>query len=799
MLKKAGRFSHSKAGRLKLLRGVAKDFVVDDFLTFSVKAWEFDSGRILTTIADHFDATLLIIRSSAKGEDEYGGRFAGMLRSESGIMSTDGMSLRTAINNVVHSFAKEGRRIRLSDQIIVQRFITSVRACGVLLTWDLQDRAYYVINYESGTGTTNQVTSGQRGETLRILRGLEIHKVPACWRKLLSAIVQIECLFPNEVLDVEFAFDEQGVLHIFQVRGLSRICAKDQWRRTRSTRRVLDKLRRQVKKLVTPSPCSGLPPTVLSDMADWNPAEMLGPTPPLLSRSLYRFLVTTSAWNSGRVSLGYTDVQPQELMVCLGGKPYIDTRVSLNSLTPQSVPLWLRKRLVSYGIDKLTRHPELHDKIEFEIAFSCLDFRIEERLQELQNAKFSATEVNLLRDRLRMFTIRLLTSADRIIEDDMARMRDMKCRQIQRSASSTNFADNLSSARSLLNECRDAAIPCFSRLARLAFVGLAFLKSLRAKNIVSASSYDSFFSSLHTIANDVHEACIRVSEERTELKSFLSEFGHLRPMTYDINSLRYDQMPMHFWLNRKRRGPYQTKRSEHIDPQTLSCIDSALRDQGIEISAQKLFAIIKSSIEAREYAKFVFTRLVSDALEHIASCGHALKLDRDEMAHMPVEELLRAAEKKNLNISELARRWRTLIQRNKKLGEMEAPTVLPPSIVNPSDLLVVRFPLTHPNFVTSHRVEGNVISAHLSKLNVRSLEDSIVLLESADPGYDWIFAHRPKGIVTKYGGAGSHMTIRCAAFDVPAAIGCGEELFERLKKAHAVLLDCQTGVVTELI
>ncbi|MDZ7717077.1 MAG: PEP-utilizing enzyme [Balneolaceae bacterium] len=78
------------------------------------------------------------------------------------------------------------------------------------------------------------------------------------------------------------------------------------------------------------------------------------------------------------------------------------------------------------------------------------------------------------------------------------------------------------------------------------------------------------------------------------------------------------------------------------------------------------------------------------------------------------------------------------------------------------------------------------------------LEGKIVLTEGADPGYDWIFLHPIKGLITKYGGAASHMTIRCAEFGLPAAIGCGEEWYSRLKDARNVELNCNNKQIRVL-
>ena len=65
------------------------------------------------------------------------------------------------------------------------------------------------------------------------------------------------------------------------------------------------------------------------------------------------------------------------------------------------------------------------------------------------------------------------------------------------------------------------------------------------------------------------------------------------------------------------------------------------------------------------------------------------------------------------------------------------------------------------------------------------------MIEGADPGYDWIFLHGIKGLITKYGGAASHMTIRCAEFGLPAAIGCGEKIFDQLRDGKKIKLDCE--------
>ena len=64
------------------------------------------------------------------------------------------------------------------------------------------------------------------------------------------------------------------------------------------------------------------------------------------------------------------------------------------------------------------------------------------------------------------------------------------------------------------------------------------------------------------------------------------------------------------------------------------------------------------------------------------------------------------------------------------------------------------------------------------------------MIENADPGFDWIFTYKIKGLITKFGGINSHMAIRCRELKIPAAIGCGEKLFSDLLKEKKIILDC---------
>ena len=63
------------------------------------------------------------------------------------------------------------------------------------------------------------------------------------------------------------------------------------------------------------------------------------------------------------------------------------------------------------------------------------------------------------------------------------------------------------------------------------------------------------------------------------------------------------------------------------------------------------------------------------------------------------------------------------------------------------------------------------------------MNNKIICISSADPGYDYIFTKRIKGLVTMFGGINSHMAIRCSELKIPAAIGVGERMFKDISNA----------------
>ena len=148
-------------------------------------------------------------------------------------------------------------------------------------------------------------------------------------------------------------------------------------------------------------------------------------------------------------------------------------------------------------------------------------------------------------------------------------------------------------------------------------------------------------------------------------------------------------------------------------------------------------------------------------------------------------------------ILDIIDQWDSQIEGRKTREYIQRFIFMPAIIFDKSDIKVVRAYTIRPNYITNLQVKGALIDLDDTKPeDCNLISDKIVLLERADPGYDWIFSKGIKGLITKFGGAASHMAIRCAELDIPAALGCGEIIFNSLRKKKIVLLDCMDNNLT---
>ena len=353
-------------------------------IRFTVGEWGADRGRVLASIqAERWSTKAVIVRSSSQNEDGAVSSQAGKYDSVLGVLGEE--RLIQAIGEVIASFGAAGSP---QDQIFVQPMLERVAVAGVAFSrLPSGGGPYYVVNYDDRSGRTDVVTAGTGDnlETFLCLRS-RTDACPAALAPVIALMAELESSFGCDAIDVEFAIDGDGQLYLLQVRQLS--VERQGMVADVEVSDALADVARKVELLSRPHPFLHGSRSMFGVMPDWNPAEIIGLRPRPLSLSLYRELITDAIWAYQRDNYGYKNLRSFPLLVSFHGLPYIDVRVSFNSFVPRDVPSDLAERLVNYYIDRLLAEPQLHDKVEFEIIFSCYTLDLPQRLESSRRTAF---------------------------------------------------------------------------------------------------------------------------------------------------------------------------------------------------------------------------------------------------------------------------------------------------------------------------------------------------------------------------------------------------------------------------
>lgn len=765
--------------------------------TFTVGEWQADCKRIESEFGSLDWNEKVIVRSSSLAEDTSSSSQAGKYESVANVSGAE--EFRKAVETVISSYDDNNP----ADQILVQPMLSDVCICGVAFTLDPNTLGnYYVINYDD-KGSTSAVTSGQGTESKLYYRFKRRASEDSTteekegeyltpsdrMERLCLALQELETFFGQNNLDVEFAFAGEDQLYILQVRALCIQGAVADWEtQEKELERMKDKIQQAQKK--KPFLCGEK--ALYSVMTDWNPAEMIGIRPKPLALSLYREIITDNVWAYQRDNYGYRNLRSFPLMVDFGGLPYIDVRVSFNSFIPAGLEEELSDKLVNYYLDRLVENPAKHDKAEFDIVFSCYTFDLPQRIQVLRDYGFTEEEIGKIVDALRAVTNNIIDHKNGLWRKDYGKIQVLNRRfdEIMES----DFS-RIEKVYWLLEDCKRYGTLPFAGLARAAFIAVQILKSLTACDIISESDYESFMSGVSTVSSDMN-----VDFQELSKKAFVQKYGHLRPGTYDITSLRYDEAPeLYFRWDAKELQAYnsgggqnkaENKAEFRLSLQQLGELKKQLRENGLTNDILELMDFIKTVIEGREYGKFAFTRNLSMALKLIGEIGQECGISKEDCAFIHIHdiyELYTSAKDVRTNLLHS-------IHRGQHDYEVTQSITLPPMIVGAEDVTQFYYPDSEPNFITSNRTVGEVCILE-ERQHTEELKDKIILIPSADPGYDWIFSHRIKGFITMYGGANSHMAIRAGELSIPAVVGVGAKEFDRYVKAQLMEIDAAGKLV----
>lgn len=772
----------TKANTLLVLKDRLKKSKIEDIFIFTVNEFMLNRDEVIDNIQKMFSSGKIVIRSSSEREDAFEASNAGHYDSVLNVNVIDRDEICLAINKVIASYQVDNDE---DDQILVQRQTQNVLVSGVIFTRDIQrNRPYYVINYDS-SGSTDSVTSGTGGTSAWMIDSIVNENIPDKWKKLMQSVKEIEKILSGMLLDIEFAITSTDIV-IFQVRPLA---AAYKYGRKFGDHEVfqarndaIEKYRRYEKQGIVS----------FSDMAFWNPSEIIGDNPKNLDYSLYRHIITKKAWNEGIVSLGYRTVN-NELMYRFGNKPYINLEYSFEALVPMGVPDSLAQKLKDFYINELKKDMSAHDKIEFEIALNCFDFSTRERLERLLDCGFTYEDVNELEHALRIMTGRSVNEYKAILDNDLKSIRTLESIRLEIqniTYSTTDYRLIAKSVHTLLESIVKFGTTQFSRQARCAFIAKSLLKSLFDKGYINIEEYNGFLSGIKTVAVEYEEDYNKVVNGELGQEEFRLKYGHLRSGTYNIRTPRYDRMDGLFSQNAGIRNSTNGKiRNKCWDDIILKAFAQAMDDADFgDISPEDVLFFLHKSMEEREYFKFVFTKSLSYVIEMIRKMGELIHVDPRDLSYLELPEIF--AVEYYEDSDRLWQLWNLIIEKRKDIYRINSKLILPSIIWSEKEFDYIENIAARPNYITDKKASNDIVYLDDDRTDLE-LEGKIICIEKADPGYDWIFTKKIAGLITKYGGAASHMAIRCAEFMIPAAIGCGNDLFDYARNSKKITLDCK--------
>jgi len=678
--------------------------------------------------------------------------------------------LEEKINKIIKKFKNK------KDQIIVQRYIKNPEFAGVIFTKDKTTNSpYFDINYDTSK-KTDLITSGKNNPTMKSLLILKsAKKVPAKFKKLIQISKNLEKIFNNDRLDIEFCIKNKDIF-ILQCRPLL------------GTKKIIDKkildsiivnLENKFENINQKNETLFGKKTILSNMSDWNPAEMIGKKPSQLALSLYSELITNSVWAEQRYKYGYKNVIPNKLMLNFAGTPYIDLRVDLNSFLPFDLDKNISEKLINFFLAKIKKNPEIHDKIEFELINTCFDFTLSKK----NELPLSKNEKIKYFNSLKKLTNNILNPKKNILKNEIKKIQilNTKISIIKKSKLSP-----IQKIHYLVSDCKKYGTLPFAGIARCAFIGKTILDSLKNIKLLTNEDIENFYLGINTVSKEINLDYYR-SKKNNSYVQFLEKYGHVRPSTYSILTKNYRENYKTYFSDNGYYPKYNISKKLKLDKRKIKIIDNIFKKNKLKLDFMKFLNFTKLAIENREYSKLIFTKSIDEIFINLKTLSKKIKVDEKNLEHLDIDIILKSFH--NVEQEKLKKIILRNININQKAYKFSQAIILPDVIDDSKNFTSFYNVNNKENYITNKNTFGEILE--LKKLrNFKAVSNKIVLIENADPGYDFLFSYKLKGLVTKYGGSNSHMAIRCMELGLPAIIGTGEKVYDRLSKSKKVFIDC---------
>ena len=748
----------SKSQTLKSLK--LKNAIIPNLVIFKCKDYIKNNKNIISKINQKFGNKLIAIRSSYRNEDTSVRSNAGKYQSFLNIKANNKLLIIESIDKLL------SKKKKLTNEFFfVQEMVNKIKFSGVLLTRNLENYSKTInINYYEGK-KTDVVTSGKDGSKSMEYFENKKYKIPKKFFKLYKAFIEIRNITKVNDLDIEFAVGKNNKVYILQVRKL--IVPKKKINNKFEIKYFFN-LEKKINKLKQKHPDLFGKTTYFGVMPDWNPAEIIGPKPKPLALSLYQELVTDHVWSQNRANYGYKELEQFHLMTTFYGTPFVDIRIDINSWLPKNLNKRISSKIINYYLNKFNSDTSLHDKIEFQLLFTCATFSTKKNIYQKLKKILTKKEISIFYNEL----LKINKNAMIKKEEDVRRIEILKKKQNLIQKSNLYEIDKI---YWLIEDCKKYGTFSFAGLARCGFIAMELLNSLVETKVISDDDKNNFLLNVSTITSKMKIDLLKLTKPK-----FLNKYGHLRPGTYEITSLNYkDGFDTYFG------GNYKKKISNNSIKKVK--LKAPLKKIKVYRTNNELFSFIKDSIINREYSKFIFSKSIDLIFDNLTKLGKRYNIKIEDLSFIKINKIMEMYF--NLTTDKNIESLKRHIEENK--NEYNAnKNIFLPDVIRDCENLFIQF----KNFDKINFISSKSITSKIEKFNKQKIKKNyncIVCIENADPGYDFLFNKNIKGLITKYGGLNSHMAIRCSELNLPSLIGVGEKNFNKITSHKIININCK--------
>ncbi len=697
----------------------------------------------IENIVDSFSQKIMI-RSNSSSEDKDYSSSAGKYLSIGPIEKTDLETIKKSWEMVINSYEEQD-----NQSVIFQNYIENAKSVSVLTSYKVgSDSAYRTFSTYYGS-ETDAITSGKYSEINNFFMHRSFDILPKKYEKYnvyLKIVTQLEDLFKNKQLDIEMVLDKNNSPQLLQVRPL--MGKKLNKESIFEEKDVIDRNLKNYKKLNKTTADRFGTNQIYSNMSDMNPAEMIGKKPDNIAFGLYKFMFTDTTWNIQRGEFGYRKYSGGKLMELFNNVAYINVNHSLNSFLTRNLQKESCEEIINYQLNKLKENPHLHDSIEFDISRSSYVFdTVEEFSKEYKNI-ISPSEI-------------IKWHNDLIQIDSQNKSTLEKNKKIILSTFSKLDKSFEYSKKENIKLIRDTMALPFTHHSRLGFVYFAQLNSLLEKEVISEDQKKLLLLSVNSISTKMKADAYEVKIGKKTLEGFLDVYGHIRAGNYNLLS---SNLKNNLNFTESLINNSQQPLDDNILPKDIyTNIEKYFTINEIPLEASAWIDMFQEGISTRENSKFYYTKGIDGILNEV---GEKNTSDRELFDLLDIE-----FNEENTS--------------DKRLKNV----LMPDLITSNEDFYFYEEMSKNGNYIGQGTVIGDVLLIENEANRPNNLENKIVVIPAADPGWDWIFNYKIKSLVTKYGGPNSHMAIRCAEHNIPAILGVGENNFTVISNSKSLKID----------